>query len=97
MTCSGHQSKDLAPMDYAVLKVPVSEAAWRWDGSGADLDQNLNTEAFVLSSVARSVDFSVESGGQQCKHQPGVLLRDAGISLAVYSCSSWQSTEWRQD
>ena len=83
-------------MDCAVLKVPVSEAAQRGDRSGADLGQNHSADDFAPSYVAKSTDFSLESGGQQCKLQPGTLL-GAGISLSVRWCSSWHAMEWRQE
>lgn len=83
-------------MDCAVLKVPVSEAAQRGHRNRADLGQNHNADDFAPFYVAKRTDFSLESGGQQCKVQPGTLL-GAGINLGVRWCSSWQAMEWREE
>ena len=97
MTSSGHQREELAVTDCVVLQVAVSEAAQSGDGSRADLGQSLNTGDFGPCCMAGSTDFSRESGGQLCLLQPGMPSGDAGISLGVHWCSSWQAMEWRQE
>lgn len=81
-------------MDRAVLKVPVSEAAQKGHRNRADLGQNHNADDFAPFYVAKRTVFSLESGRQQCKVQPGTLL-GAGVNLGWRS--SWQAVEWREE